>query len=107
MGFTADHGMSDWGSHGDGHPDNTRTPIVAWGAGIAQPVKDVLGDHDDFSKPWQLNSVKRNDINQADIASLMAYLVGINYPSNSVGELPLAFLDADADVKAKALLLMP
>lgn len=101
--FTADHGMSDWGSHGDGHPDNTRTPIVAWGAGIAQPVKDVLGDHDDFSKPWQLNSVKRNDINQADIASLMAYLVGINYPSNSVGELPLAFLDADADVKAKAL----
>lgn len=101
--FTADHGMSDWGSHGDGHPDNTRTPIVAWGAGVAAPIKGVAGDHDDFSKPWDLNSVKRNDIKQADVASLMSYLVGINYPSNSVGELPLAFLDAEDNVKAKAL----
>lgn len=101
--FTADHGMSDWGSHGDGHPDNTRTPLVAWGAGIAPPVKGVLGDHDEFSEPWKLNSVKRNDVNQADVASLMAYLVGLNYPANSVGELPLAFISADDDVKARAL----
>lgn len=101
--FTADHGMSDWGSHGDGHPDNTRTPIVAWGAGVPKPITNEKGDHDEFSEPWDLNSVKRNDINQADVASLMAYLVGVNYPSNSVGELPLAFVDASPDVKAKAL----
>lgn len=99
--FTADHGMSDWGSHGDGHPDNTRTPIVAWGAGVAPPIKEPIG-HDDFSTPWKLD-VKRNDINQADVASLMSYLVGLNYPANSVGELPLDFLSAGPKAKANAL----
>lgn len=101
--FTADHGMSDWGSHGDGHPDNTRTPLVAWGAGVAKPVRDELGDHDDYSKPWDLNSVKRNDVNQADVASLMSYLVGLNFPANSVGEIPLAFIDAEDKVKAEVI----
>lgn len=101
--FTADHGMSDWGSHGDGHPDNTRTPLVAWGAGVAKPVKGSAGDHDEYSAPWDLNSVRRNDVAQADVASLMSYLVGLNYPANSVGEIPLAFLDASEEVKAKAI----
>jgi phosphatidylinositol glycan class N len=104
--FTADHGMSDFGSHGDGHPDNTRTPLVAWGAGIKKPIKVNLSEpyntHDDFSRPWSLD-VQRNDVNQADIAPLMSYLVGSNYPANSVGELPLAFVDAPEKVQAEAL----
>jgi phosphatidylinositol glycan class N len=69
--FTADHGMSDWGSHGDGHPDNTRTPLIAWGAGINKPEKKNPTGHDEFSSDWYLDSVKRVDVNQADIAPLM------------------------------------
>lgn len=107
--FTADHGMSDWGSHGDGHPDNTRTPLVAWGAGVAKPVtvaEGVAAGHEDaFSHDWHLDHVQRNDVAQADIATLMAYLAGLPFPVNSVGELPLAFLSADDSVKAEAMLV--
>ncbi|KAF2141433.1 uncharacterized protein K452DRAFT_272309 [Aplosporella prunicola CBS 121167] len=106
--FTADHGMSDWGSHGDGHPDNTRTPLVAWGSGVAPPVKVAQGiaaGHDELSSDWNLDHIQRNDVAQADIAALMAYLVGLDFPTNSVGELPLAFLNADTTTKAEALLV--
>lgn len=107
--FTADHGMSDWGSHGDGHPDNTRTPLIVWGSGVAKPVTSSGGQakgHDDgFSFDWGLDHVQRNDVAQADIAALMAYLVGIDFPVNSVGELPLPFIGADSAEKAKAMLV--
>ncbi len=78
--FTADHGMSDWGSHGDGHPDNTRTPLIAWGSGVATP-RSVVGEtapgHEDgFSKDWGLDTIQRHDVAQADVAALMAYLAG-------------------------------
>lgn len=63
--FTADHGMTDWGSHGDGSTYETETPFIAWGAGI---------------KPDRASK----DINQADIAPLIASLIGINYPANSI-----------------------
>lgn len=107
--FTADHGMTDWGSHGDGHPDNTRTPLIAWGSGIAKPMKTESGKapvHEDgFSNDWRLDHVHRRDVAQADVAALMAYLAGIEFPVNSVGELPLSFLDATGEEKAKALLV--
>lgn len=106
--FTADHGMSDWGSHGDGHPDNTRTPLIAWGSGVAKPEIHpgiVAPGHDEYSSDWDLDKVRRHDVSQADIAALMAYLVGVEYPANSVGELPLPFLAADIREKAEALLV--
>lgn len=106
--FTADHGMSDMGSHGDGHPDNTRTPLVAWGSGIARPrftiPGTVTGHEDGFSSDWGFDHIQRHDVAQADVAALMAYLVGLDYPVNSVGQLPLDYLDASPKEKALATL---
>ncbi|KAL4993598.1 Phosphatidylinositolglycan class N-domain-containing protein [Aspergillus recurvatus] len=104
--FTADHGMSDWGSHGDGHPDNTRTPLVAWGSGVAapkQPQRGVSSGHEDgVSADWHLHEVQRHDVAQADVAALMAYLVGLDFPTNSVGQLPLEYIDGSPKEKALA-----
>jgi phosphatidylinositol glycan class N len=106
--FTADHGMSDWGSHGDGNPDNTRTPLVAWGSGVAKPrvsrAGKAPGHEDGFSSDWNLDHVQRHDVAQADVAALMAYLVGLDFPVNSVGEVPLTYLDANPNEKALAAL---
>ena len=66
-----DHWPCNLGGHGDGHPDCTRTPIIAWGAGVQKPNTVEPTGHDDFSAEWDLNSYQRNDIKQADIAPLM------------------------------------
>ncbi|KAK5633125.1 hypothetical protein RRF57_008839 [Xylaria bambusicola] len=103
--FTADHGMSDWGSHGDGHPDNTRTPLIVWGSGVAKPriyKEGIAPGHDEYSADWDLDQIQRHDTQQADVAALMAYLIGLEFPANSVGELPLSYLSADTKGKAKA-----
>ncbi|KAL3624208.1 hypothetical protein CASFOL_033024 [Castilleja foliolosa] len=109
--FTADHGMSDKGSHGDGHPTNTDTPLVAWGAGVGQPVpiseyhnnkhddnsdNKFVDDHvHDMATPldWGLDDLERLDVNQADIAPLMSTLLGLPCPVNSVGNLPLGYFN--------------
>ena len=104
--FTSDHGMSDWGSHGDGHPDNTRTPLVAWGAGVPGPMATrhdkPTGHEDGFSSDWGFEHIQRHDVWQADVAALMAYLVGLDFPVNSVGKLPLQYIDASPHDKAMA-----
>ena len=106
--FTADHGMSDWGSHGDGHPDNTRTPLIAWGSGVAKPQLvaqgKAPGHEDGLSADWGLDQVQRHDVAQADVAALMAYLAGLEFPVNSVGELPLSYISRSSGEKAEAAL---
>lgn len=63
--FTSDHGMTDWGAHGDGSEHETHVPFIAWGAGIE-------------------GNVTQQDINQTDIAVLLASVIGINIPVNSM-----------------------
>lgn len=105
--FTADHGMSDLGSHGDGNIDNTRTPFIAWGAGIKKPVEvNSTSKHEkynefkvnyesDYFDDWDLNKYLRNDFEQADISILISYLIGSNYPVNSLGRLPVDIIDSE------------
>uniref|UniRef100_A0A8C9QSA8 GPI ethanolamine phosphate transferase 1 n=1 Tax=Spermophilus dauricus TaxID=99837 RepID=A0A8C9QSA8_SPEDA len=78
--FTSDHGMTDWGSHGAGHPSETLTPLVTWGAGIKYPQKV-----------------------SADIAPLMASLIGVPFPLNSVGILPVEYLNNTDLFKAESM----
>lgn len=80
------------GSHGDGHPTNTDTPLVAWGAGVGQPLPNSGNHHHDDTvrfvdehvhdsptpSEWGLDSLERLDVNQADIAPLMV-IHSINY----------------------------
>ncbi|KAH9887008.1 PigN-domain-containing protein [Cubamyces lactineus] len=87
--FTADHGMSKIGNHGDGDPDNTRTPLIAWGKGVRGPLPDTTpSSHDEYSEPWGLSHLARRDVEQADVPVLMSSLIGVNWPVNSVGVLP-------------------
>lgn len=102
--FTSDHGMTDWGSHGAGHPSETLTPFVTWGAGIKFPQKVSAQQYEDeFLKEWRLENWKRQDINQADIAPLMASLIGVPFPLNSVGILPVGYLNNTGLFKAESM----
>ncbi|XP_075682849.1 GPI ethanolamine phosphate transferase 1 isoform X2 [Rhinoderma darwinii] len=100
--FTSDHGMTDWGSHGAGHPSETLTPLVAWGAGVHQPRENILLDT--FSTEWNLENWKRLDVNQADVAPLMSTLIGIPFPLNSVGILPVEYINSSNLFKAESML---
>ncbi|KAI3942370.1 hypothetical protein MKW92_020334 [Papaver armeniacum] len=116
--FTADHGMSDKGSHGDGHPANTDTPLVAWGAGVQQPKRSSRGRYSDdgfrfvdehvhhMPTPldWGISGIDRVDVNQADIAPLMSTLLGLPCPANSVGNLPLGYINLDEREEVEAAL---
>ena len=92
--FTADHGMTDWGSHGAGMDHETQTPIFAWGAGVRSPQigKSIS----------QFSSKKSYDVNQTDVAPLMSTLLGLNYPQHSLGKVPLDFLSIHDSDKIEA-----
>uniref|UniRef100_A0A8C3MTB8 GPI ethanolamine phosphate transferase 1 n=1 Tax=Geospiza parvula TaxID=87175 RepID=A0A8C3MTB8_GEOPR len=82
--LTSDHGMTDWGSHGAGHPSETLTPLIVWGAGVNYPQKVTTQFFEDnFLKEWKLENLKRLDVNQ--------------------GTLPLEYLNTSALFKAESM----
>uniref|UniRef100_A0A8C9XQT0 GPI ethanolamine phosphate transferase 1 n=1 Tax=Sander lucioperca TaxID=283035 RepID=A0A8C9XQT0_SANLU len=103
--FTSDHGMTNWGSHGAGHPSETLTPLVVWGAGVhnAHIVTEPQPFNDGYLQDWKLEHLRRVDVNQADIAPLMASLIGVPFPVNSVGVLPLLYLNNSDQFKAESM----
>ncbi|KAK7483067.1 hypothetical protein BaRGS_00025730 [Batillaria attramentaria] len=102
---TADHGMTNWGSHGAGHPSETLTPLVAWGAGVhkARPVEKCGHYSDSFCEDWKLQNRARFDVDQADVAPLMSFLIGVPFPVNSVGFLRTDYLSGSDHEKAEGL----
>nr|XP_018898408.1 PREDICTED: GPI ethanolamine phosphate transferase 1 [Bemisia tabaci] len=98
--FTSDHGMTDWGTHGDGSNIETETPFVIWGPGVKKPK---LVNETDKNDLWRLSHLIRRDLRQADVVPLLATLLGISIPVHSVGVLPMDFLDVSDGEKAKML----
>ncbi|KAA3672238.1 phosphatidylinositol glycan, class N [Paragonimus westermani] len=103
--LSADHGMTEWGSHGAGSLHETVTPLVAWGAGLVGPEllpsSDALVGFDQYGLPLHNHGRRRRELQQADLCPLMASLLGIPIPVNSVGRVPLDFLDVNSSVKAQ------
>lgn len=71
------------GSHGAGDKSETETPLVAWGAGVRGPRLSTSADPSSPAS-WRLGHLSRSDVNQADVAPLMASLIGVPVPVNSV-----------------------
>ncbi|TSK98485.1 GPI ethanolamine phosphate transferase 1 [Bagarius yarrelli] len=60
-------------------------------------------DHGMTNWDWWLETYRRIDVNQADIAPLMSSLIGIPIPLNSVGLLPLEYLNTSHHFKAESM----
>lgn len=73
--FTSDHGMTDWGSHGAGTDAEVLIPFVVWGSGV------------------QVSSFKK-EISQVDTSPLISALLGMPFPMNNVGVVPLNLIKA-------------
>ena len=96
--FTADHGMSNKGAHGDGDPGCTETPLVVWGAGVAQGLWTIPGACRGTPKTpteWGMNPETRCDVDQADVAPLGAALIGLPPPRHNSGLLPSTYLSEE------------
>ncbi len=76
--------MHDKGSHGDGHPQNTQTPLLCWGAGVAGPRPQQFpsqahprAPHIRSDPRWALDHLARHDVQQADVCPLMVRVISL------------------------------
>ncbi|XP_065165010.1 GPI ethanolamine phosphate transferase 1 isoform X3 [Atheta coriaria] len=82
---TADHGMTNWGSHGDGSEHETEVPYILWGKGVKE-------------------NKLRHDLKQTDLAPLLSSLIGVPIPVNSIGILPHKLLNGTYDQISEAVM---
>uniref|UniRef100_A0A182JZE9 GPI ethanolamine phosphate transferase 1 n=1 Tax=Anopheles christyi TaxID=43041 RepID=A0A182JZE9_9DIPT len=101
--FTSDHGMTDQGSHGAGHPHETETPFLAWGAGLKHWTEVIPGLTDTNLLDLNGKRIPVHHLNQADAAPLMAAVLGIAVPKNSLGKLPRSLLNVSEEYAAWAM----
>ncbi|XP_052802764.1 GPI ethanolamine phosphate transferase 1-like [Mya arenaria] len=103
--YTSDHGMNDWGAHGDGSPDEVQCPLLVWGAGIQKAAPETRLDmfKDTISQDWGLDKWYRRDIDQRKMAGLLASMIGVPFPQNAVMPVPDEFLDIPDESRAHVL----
>ena len=89
--ITSDHGMINF-SHGGSNINLTRTPFIIWGAGIKKNEESKI-DFDNF----------KYEISQIDIPALISGLLGINFPMNSLGVVPIDIMNISDKIKSKIL----
>ena len=89
--ITSDHGMINF-SHGGSNTTLTRTPFIIWGAGIKKNEESKI-DFDNF----------KYEISQIDIPALISGLLGINFPMNSLGVVPIDIMNISDKIKSKIL----
>ncbi|XP_043662944.1 GPI ethanolamine phosphate transferase 1 [Drosophila teissieri] len=98
--MTADHGMTDSGSHGAGSPHETDTPFVLWGAGVSRMVPNPGGRT--FMPNNEGPAMPLLELEQAQLTPLMSALVGLAPPMNNFGTLPMGYLNVSTEYEAMA-----
>ncbi|GMT05911.1 hypothetical protein PENTCL1PPCAC_28085, partial [Pristionchus entomophagus] len=82
--FTSDHGMTEWGSHGGGTEEETRTPFIVWGSGVAGGVRESL--------------------EQVDLCPLMTSILSIPFPTNNHGRIKTSLLNTSARYQSSVVM---